>query len=347
MIKSTLRLFFQFFLLALFILLLIEYKMAIYAIQQGSGQLELVWKAQPIDKVLQDTTFPDSLKQKLKLVTEIKQYTIDSLGMAPTKNYSSVFDQKNKSLLLNVSACKPFSFEPKEWTFPFLGTVPYKGFFDKNEAKKEILHLRMQDYDVDVYSPSGWSTLGWFNDPILSNMLKRSEGSLSNLIIHELTHGTLFVKNNVNFNENLANFIGDKGAEQFLLQKFGKYSKQYTAYEQGKSDEKTYDAYILKSTERLDSLYKTMSNNLEYSIKKNKKKRLIQEIVLGVYRLPLFERQKYFNYSKQAFFEGNAFFMTFKRYDSQYDMFEKEFKEKYNSDLKKYLSSLKEKYPSL
>jgi predicted aminopeptidase len=347
MIKSTLRLFFQFFLLALFIFLLIEYKLAIYGIQQGSGQLELVWKAQPIDKVLQDTTFPDSLKQKLELVTEIKQYTIDSLGMNPTKNYSSVFDQKNKSLLLNVSACKPFSFEPKEWTFPFLGTVPYKGFFDKKEAKKEILHLRMQDYDVDVYSPSGWSTLGWFNDPILSNMLKRSEGSLSNLIIHELTHGTLFVKNNVNFNENLANFIGDKGAEQFLLQKFGKNSKQYTAYEQGKSDEKTYDAYILKSAERLDSLYKTMSDKQEYKIKNNKKKLLIQEIVLGVYRLPLYKKQNYFNYSKQAFFEGNAFFMTFTRYDSQYDMFEKEFKEKYNSDLKNYLSALKEKYPSL
>jgi predicted aminopeptidase len=162
-----------------------------------------------------------------------------------------------------------------------------------------------------------------------------------------LTHGTLFVKNNVNFNENLANFIGDKGAEQFLLQQFGSNSKEYIEYKHEKLDEVIYDVYILKSAERLDSLYKTMSDNQAYKIKKEKKNQLIQEIVQGVYDLPLFKKEDYFNYSKQAFFEGNAFFMTFKRYDSQYELFNKELKEKYNSDLKKYLSALKEKHPSL
>ncbi len=347
MLKSLLKLLLQLILIALFILLLIEHKLALYGIQQGSGQLQLIWNAKPIDNVLKDVNFSESFKQKLILIKEIKQYTIDSLGMNPTENYCSVFDQKNKSLLLNISACKPFAFEPKEWTFPFLGTVPYKGFFDKKEAEKEILNLKMQDYDIDAYYPSGWSTLGWFNDPILSNMLKRNEGSLSNLIIHELTHGTLFVKNNVNFNENLANFIADKGAEQFLLQKFGSNSKQYREYKHEKSDEKIYDAYILKSAERLDSLYKKMLDNEDDKIKKEKKNQLIQEIVQGVYDLPLFKKKDYFNYSKQAFFEGNAFFMTFTRYDSQYDLFNKDFTEHYKSNLKKYLFVLKEKFPSI
>ncbi len=347
MLKRTLKLFFEILLLLVLIFCLLEYKLAIYGIQQGKGQLMLVCKAKTIEEVLNDSSFPDSLKQKLQLITEIKQFTVDSLGMNLSRNYSSVFDQKGQTLLLTVSACDPYSFQPKEWTFPFLGTVPYKGFFDKKEARKEILKLKGEDYDVDVYSPSGWSTLGWFNDPILSSMLKRSDGGLSNLIIHELTHGTIFVKNDVNFNENLANFIGDKGAEKFLIQKFGKDSKQYIDYEQNKSDEKIYDEYILKSVERLDSLYHLMGRGNSEEKTKIKKKELIMEIVLGVNKLPLHKKKNYFNYTMQAFEEGNAFFMAFTRYDSQYELFNKEFTEQYNSDLKKYMIALKEKYPSL
>ncbi len=347
MLKSLLKLFFQFFLLAFFIFLMVEYKVAIYGLQQGKGQLELVMGAKPVEEVLNDGSFPDSLKPKLRLIIEMRKFTVDELGMNESKNYTSVYDQHGQSLLLNVSACEPYSFTPKEWTFPFLGTVPYKGFFDKKEAQKEILKLKMRGYDVDVYSPSGWSTLGWFKDPILSNMLKQDEGSLSNLIIHELTHGTLFVKNDVNFNENLANFIGDKGAELFLIQRFGKESKEYIDYEQDKTDQKTFTTYILQNKERLDSLYKTMSGKQGHLIKKQKKDKLIMEIVLGVNKLPLHKKKNYFKYTQQAFFEGNAFFMAFERYDSQYEIFEKEYKEKFNSDLKKYFEYLKGKYPSL
>ncbi|MCX6295255.1 MAG: aminopeptidase [Bacteroidetes bacterium] len=331
----------------LLIFCLSEYKLTIYGIQQGKGQLSLVLGARPIDEVLIDPNFPDSLKQKLKLISEIKQYTIDSLGMNPSNNYSTVFDQQNQALLYTVSACEPFNFHPKEWTFPFLGTVPYKGFFDKKEAQKEISKLKESGYDIDVYSPSGWSTLGWFKDPILTNMLKQNEGSLSDLIIHELTHGTLFVKDNVNFNENLANFIGDKGAEKFLLHKFGKGSKQYTDYEQSKYDQKIYNEYILKSISQLDSLYNLLGKGNSEEKTEREKKSLIKEIVIGVYKLPLHKKKNYFNYTMQAFWEGNAFFMGFTRYDSQYEIFNKEFTDHYHSDLKMYLQALKEKYPSL
>ena len=321
--------------------------MAIYAIQQGAGQTSMIWNSKPVKEVLDDTSFPDSLKQKLLLIAEIKQFTIDSLGMNQSENYETVFDQGKTATLLNVSACEPYSFTPKEWTFPILGSVPYKGFFDKKEARKEIQKLKYEGYDVDVYSPSGWSTLGWFKDPVLSNMLKKNEGSLSSLIIHELTHGTLFVKNNVNFNENLANFIGDKGAEKFLLQKYGKDSKQYTDYEQSKSDEKIYTEYILNSINRLDSLYRLMGRGISEEETKIKKQELITQIALGVNKLPLYKKKNYFNYTLQAFFEGNAFFMGFTRYDSQYETFNKEFVEIYHSNLKSYMLALKGKWPSL
>ncbi|MGZ4077431.1 MAG: aminopeptidase [Bacteroidia bacterium] len=347
MIKKAFKLFLEILFLLLLIVCLFWSKLVIYGLTQGEGQLSLVWHSKPIDEIIADPTFPDSLKQKLKLITEVKEYAIDSLGIRRSKNYTTVYDQHNKPILLTVSACEPYSFKAKEWTFPFLGTVSYKGFFDKKEARKEIYRLKQSGYDVDVYSPSGWSTLGWFKDPILSNMLKNSEGSLANLIIHELTHGTLYVKDNVNFNENLANFIGDKGAEKFLLHKFGGESKQYIDYEQKKDDEKIYTDYILKSTGRLDSLYQLMGRGNSEEKTKTEKKLLIQEIVLGVNRLPLHKTKNYFNYTLQSFAEGNVFFMGFTRYDSQYEIFNKEFTELYHSDLKLYLDALKKKYPSL
>lgn len=344
MFKKIIRLSFEIVFLLIMLSSLIWNDMVIYGISQGKGQLTIVWNSQPIEEIIEDASFPDSLKQKLKLIVEIKQYAFDSIGINESNNYSTVYNQRNKPILLTVSACEPYSFKAKEWTFPFLGAVSYKGFFNKKEATKEILTLKGKGYDVDVYSPSGWSTLGWFKDPILSNMLYKSEGQLANLIIHELTHGTIYVKNNVTFNENLANFIGDKGAENFLIFKYGINSKQYTDYEQSKKDETCFKEYILKSTERLDSLYSTLSVKDAAEIKKQKKNKLIKEIVLGVNRLPLYKRKNYFKYSLQAFSEKNAFFMAFTRYDSQYEIFDKEYQEDYQSNLRNYLSFLKEKH---
>ena len=344
MLQKSVKLFFELSFLLIMAMCLIWHNLIIYGISQGKGQLSIVWNSQPIEEILKDASFPDSLKQKLKLIIEIKKYAVDSIGINPSNNYSIVYNQKHKPILWTVSACEPYSFKAKEWTFPFLGAVSYKGFFNKNEAKKEILTLKGDGYDVDVYSPSGWSTLGWFRDPILSDMLYKSEGQLANLIIHELTHGTIYVKNNVTFNENLANFIGDKGAENFLIFKYGINSKQFRDYEQSKSDEKYFNDYILKSTERLDSLYSSLSANDTEEMKKEKKTKLITDIVLGVNRLPLFNKKNYFRYSLQAFFEKNAFFMAFSRYDSQYEIFDKEYKEKYQSNLRKYLAFLKEKF---
>jgi predicted aminopeptidase len=319
----------------------------IYGISQAKGQLFIIFEAQSIEKVLTDKNFPDSLKQKLTLIKEIKQYAFDSLGINQSNNYSSVYNQHHQPVLVTVSACEPYSFKPKEWSFPVLGSVPYKGFFNIEKAKQEVNLLKQQGYDVDVYSPSGWSTLGWFNDPILSGMLYKSEGQLANLIIHELTHGTIFIKNNVEFNENLANFIGDKGAEQFLKYKFGDNSKEVIHYQQNKVDEQVYTAYILKSIERLDSLYTKIRGDKNEVLKKEKKKNLITAIVRGVNHLNLNRRDNFFKFSLQALSEKNSFFMGFRRYDSQYDIFERELNSKFHGQLKTYLLFMKNKYPVL
>jgi predicted aminopeptidase len=199
------------------------------------------------------------------------------------------------------------------------------------------------DDDIDVLT-----ALRLLLKPFVAEItVEKTPGNLANIIIHELMHGTLYVKNNVTFNENLANFIGDKAAEKFLLYKYGINSKEYIEYKNDKADNKIYTEYILNSIPLLDSLYNTFNTNHTYHFKKEQKKKVITKIVLGVNRLPLHKRTTYFRYTLQAFEQGNAFFMSFSRYDSQYDIFEKEYTEKYAANLRNYVVHLKTTYSSL
>ena len=104
---------------------------------------------------------------------------------------------------------------------------------------------------------------------------------------------------------------------------------------------------MLQSSDRLTALYSSFKPGDSEAFKKSAKQKMINAIVLGVYKLPLYKKKNYFRYSLQAFRKGNAFFMAFSRYDSQYDVFEKEFEQEYHSNLKSYLDGMKKKYPSL
>ncbi|MBK7650286.1 MAG: aminopeptidase [Flammeovirgaceae bacterium] len=204
------------FLAVLLVLILWNWQLVLYGARQGYGQLKIVMEAKPIAKLMDDPAFPDSLKMKLELIQEIRKYAIDSLGLKDTKNYTTVYDQHGEEIMWVVQACEPFQLAPKMWKFPIVGAMPYKGFFEKERAMNERNQLEQEGYDTSIRNPGGWSTLGWFTDPILSNMLKRNEGDLASLIIHEMVHATVFVKDDVNFNENLASFVGDTAAYYFF-----------------------------------------------------------------------------------------------------------------------------------
>lgn len=201
-----------------------------YGVGQGWGQLKIIRDARPVEEFLADPTFPDSLKARLRLIQAARKFAIDSLGLNNTDNYTSLYDQKGEEIMWVIIACEPFRLAEKRWDFPVIGSVPYKGFFDKAKAQRERDALEKEGWDVGVRNPDGWSTLGWFTDPILSGMLRRSEGDLASLIIHEMVHATIYVKDSSDFNENLASFIGDRGAELFLLRTFGDTSRQYQEY---------------------------------------------------------------------------------------------------------------------
>lgn len=332
--------------ITLLVLVVIFWDLVSYGARQGYGQFRIIWNARPVEEFLVDPEFPDSLKARLNLIAEVRKYCIDSLGLKDTENYKTMYDQKGKELMWVVMASERFRLKQKEWEFPIVGAVPYKGFFDEKRAKDLKAELDQEGWDVIIRNPGGWSTLGWFTDPILSKMLSRSEGDLVNLIIHEMSHATIFVRDSVDFNENLATFIGDRGTERFLIHKYGEHSREYTTYMEEDKDYLKYVNHMLRGAKALDSLYSHMDSNDTEEKKLESKKEMIQRIINSLDTLTLALTS-----TPSKRFRGelpnNAYFMNFRQYQSKQDTFATEWREKFDGDLRAYISYLSTKYPFL
>ena len=333
-------------LIILLVLVVVFWDLVSYAVRQGYGQFSIIWNARPVEEFLSDPDFPDSLKVRLNFISEVRRYSIDSLGLKDTENYKTMYDQKGKEIMWVVMACEKFRMKPKEWEFPIVGSVPYKGFFNEKRASDLKEELAKEGWDVIVRNPGGWSPLGWFTDPILSKMLSRSEGDLANLIIHEMSHATIFVKDSIDFNENLATFIGDRGTEKFLIDKYGEDSKEYTTYMEEDKDYLKFVDHMLRGAKQLDSLYNSMDQADPVEEKLESKEKLIRRIISSLDTLSLAltsTPSKRF----QKTLPNNAYFMNFRQYQSKQDTFAEEWKVKFDSDLRAYINFLSTKYPFL
>lgn len=315
----------------------------IYGVRQLSGQLHIVWNARPVEDVLADPSFPDSLKQRLRLSEPIRLFATDSLGLDQTDNYTTVYDQQGKPVLWVLTASERYALKPKTWKFPLLGEVEYKGFFRKELGDKEAKELMDQGYDVMYRPTGGWSTLGWFKDPLLSNMLRRNEGAFAELLIHELTHATLYLEGSVEYNENFATFVGEQGALCFLRSHYGEHSTQLMEYEEQLQDEQLFGKYMLRSCERLDSLYSNSDKTKRTDTLLLEKDRLIAGLVSGIDLLPL-SRPERFSWTPDEYspgLPGNAWFLSFKRYRSTLDAFVAQL-DSLNGNLKAFIRLHKE-----
>lgn len=316
-----------------------------YGLKQARGQFKIVWNARPVEEYLNDPAVADSIKNKLLYVREVREFAINELGLNDTENYTAMYDQQGKPVLWVVTGCKPYTFEAKEWKFPVVGKVPYKGFFVEKDAIKAMDALKEQGYDAGVRTVGGWSTLGWFNDPILSNMLQRSTGDLANLIIHELVHATIFVKDSVEFNENLASFIGDEGARQFLLNRYGADSEEYRNYLGEVEDEQNYVSHILRGADALEKLYSSFHPQMPDDEKELEKQQLITTIMQELDTVQLND-DRYLKKVK-GHQPNNTYFMSFMRYRSRQHNLDDLYTGTFNRDLKSFIHYLKEEHPFL
>ncbi len=328
-----------------------QWELVSYGWMQARGQVRILWNTKPVADVLADPVYPDSLKQKIELIREIKRFSLDSLGLDKSGSYESFYDQQGNPILWVVTAAEPYQLVARQWHFPILGTFSYKGFFEKDRADSTVLDLKREGLDTRIGEVSAWSTLGFLNDPILSSFLDRPAGSLAELIIHELTHGTLFVKNNLEYNENLADFVGEYGALRFLAYKYGKTSEAYQNYLSTKAFYEHYDDHILRGTRTLDSLYRTFKPATPTIVKDSLKWKTIRQIVVSSdtvsdqrSTLPVRSIKK--RQPGKLNLPNNAYFIGYLTYRKQQNRFRQEFENRFGGDFKRYLTYLKQTYPS-
>ncbi|MGH7712473.1 MAG: aminopeptidase, partial [Gemmatimonadaceae bacterium] len=214
---------------------------------------KILWRRTPIEQALSDSSRAPNEHAKLALVLAARAFASDSLGLPAGERFTQFSRVDRDTLVLLLSAARRDTLALHTWWFPIVGRVPYKGYFDFRDAFAAARDFERRGYDTDVRPASAFSTLGWFDDPLLSTTLRQDSIALVNTVVHELTHNRLFIKGQVEFNESLASFVGSRGAAAFFRVRGD--STALRVIEQRWEDEKARAAYVARLLAALDSAY--------------------------------------------------------------------------------------------
>lgn len=229
-----------------------------YLMKSGYGQMKLLSSRVPIEDALNNPQLEEGKKKKLQLAQEAREFTEKELHLKHTKNYTSYVELGRPYVTYVVSAAPQWELTHYQWSYPFMGKMPYKGYFNEADAISEEKELQNENLDTYMRGVSAYSTLGWFNDPILSSMLGYDDYDLVNTIIHETVHATLYIKHAADFNERLATFLGNKGAEQFYLKKEGAESPTLKLIRMENEDHTLFSQFISAELKDLERWYKEL-----------------------------------------------------------------------------------------
>ena len=188
--------------------------------QGAVGQVELIAGARPIDDVLAATD-DAKLAERLARAREIRAFASRELALPDNRSYLRYTDVGRPFVVWNVFAAPPLSLEPRRWCFPVAGCVNYRGYFREDDAKAEAARLAAQGDDVHVGGVPAYSTLGWFDDPLLSTFIRYPDTALARLVFHELAHQVVYVKDDTSFNEAFATAVEEEGLARWLAAQTG------------------------------------------------------------------------------------------------------------------------------
>lgn len=245
-----------------------------YYSQAISGHLKLMNGRESVQELLESNATDAELKKQLQLASQIRTFATEELMLPDNDSYKSYVATNRKFVTWNVIAAEEFSVKAKTWCFPVAGCVNYKGFFSESDATKLATKLSEQEHlDTTVTGATAYSTLGWFDDPILDIMLRGNEIRLAGLIFHELAHQKLYVKGDSDFNEAYASFVEQEGVRAWLRHS-GK-EIQLGHYADLIQRRNGFSELLLSARQELEILYE---QPLEDEVKREGKQRIISEL---------------------------------------------------------------------
>lgn len=237
-----------------------------YYSQAIGGHLRLMQSRESIEKLLSSEDTDETLRQQLQTLVDARVYAVEELGLPDNDSYSSYAATGRDAVTWNVVAAEEFSLVPQTWCFPVAGCVSYRGYFDRKDAQRYADTLKDKNFDVTIGGASAYSTLGWFDDPVLDTMLRGGDIRFVGTLFHELAHQVLYVKDDSNFNEAFATFVEQHGTRRWLNSR-GESARigAYDAYLQRNED---FVKLLQTTRAELETLYQ---QSLEESAKREAK----------------------------------------------------------------------------
>ncbi len=221
--------------------------------QSIHGQYALLAARQPIAELLRDHATPEGLKQRLRTVNDILAFARGELHLPGHGSYRDYADLKRRYVVWNVFATPEFSLAPRRWCFLFVGCLDYRGYFSRRDASAFADQLRAQGLDVYMGGVAAYSTLGWFDDPVLNTMLTWHDARLAEVLLHELVHQKLYLPGDTAFNEALATSVAIYGVRRWLRQR-GR-GRELADYERHLTAQREFVRLLLATRRELQRLY--------------------------------------------------------------------------------------------
>ena len=225
-----------------------------YLSRAGWEEARILAGRKKIVSLVDDARIDAAMRAKLQLVLAARAFAHDSIGLDVGESFTTYSQLSRDTLVLVLSAAHRDRLEPHTWWFPIVGRVPYKGFFDFGAAQAAARDLQQQGLDTYLRPSAAFSTLGWFNDPLLSTTLRYDSLDLANTVIHEVTHNTFYASGQAVFNESFATFVGARGAEWFFRSRGDTANARIAV--QDWNDDRTLGRFWTRLWEELDSAYR-------------------------------------------------------------------------------------------
>lgn len=226
-----------------------------YYWQAGMGQLDILNARRPISEVLEDSEVSDVVKVKLRLVINAQRFGKDVLGMPDEHQFRYYSDIERKYVSWLVVASEAYAVKGYQNCFLIVGCLGYRGFFDKADGDQFAAELAGQGYDVLIRPVRAYSTLGWFDDPVLSSYIRSPDTQLIATIFHEQAHGILFVKGDTAFSESFSTFVEQEAVRRYLQTRGGNGARQLEHYLGLIADQRRFRKIVLRGRKRLERLY--------------------------------------------------------------------------------------------